>query len=69
MSKPRLTATVLSGLSMMAGLIEAGGCGDALGIEESNLDREGKKNWREIERACEWIRSMQAAKRTEKDTP
>ena len=57
--------TVLRGLSMMAGLVEAGGAADTLGIDEDSLDAQGKQDWRAIVRACEWVRQMQACKANE----
>ena len=57
--------TVLRGLSMMAGLVEAGGAADTLGIDEDSLDAQGKQGWRAIVRACEWVRQMQACKANE----
>lgn len=57
--------TVLRGLSMMAGLVEAGGAADTLGIDEDSLDAQGQQDWRAIVRACEWVRQMQACKANE----
>jgi hypothetical protein len=65
MRKPSLTKRILHGLSMMAGVIEAGTCGDALGIAEEDLDKQGKIDWNDITRACAWVRKMQAAKEPE----
>ena len=62
MSKPRLTNRVLSGLASIAGLIEAGSAADVLGNDEHQLDAEGKQTWKDIQKACEWVRAMQRAK-------
>jgi hypothetical protein len=65
MSKPRLTIAVLRGLGQIAGYVEAGGCGDVMGVDEDTLDAEGKKQWHEVQRACDWIRKMQVEKERE----
>lgn len=62
MSKPRLTNRVLSGLASIAGLVEAGSAADVLGNDEEQLDAEGKRTWKDIQRACEWVRAMQREK-------
>jgi hypothetical protein len=62
MAKPRLTKIVLEGLTSIAGFVEAGSSSDILGYEPEDLDAESKETWRNIERACEWIREMQTYK-------
>jgi hypothetical protein len=66
MARPRLTATVLKGLGQIAGSIQAGTSADFMGYDEEQMDSSMKKDWQQVIRACEWIRSMQHEKK-EKD--
>jgi hypothetical protein len=58
--KPKLTRAVLEGLSVLAGIVEAGSSDDVLGISEEGMDAEMRKTWHEVLRACEWVRRMQS---------
>lgn len=60
---PRLTAKVLSGLTQLAGLVEAGGSAEILGYDEDQLDTNQKRDWDQINTACAWIRGMQRYRR------
>ena len=60
MSKPRFTKSVLRGLATLkAGACSGGGGPEDLGLPDT---ADGRKRWREVEKALAWIDGMVAYK-------
>jgi cyclophilin family peptidyl-prolyl cis-trans isomerase len=62
MKKPRLTNRVVRGIAAMAAVAESAKCSDFLGTPANDDDYNDEHHliWCDIQKACEWVRKMQA---------
>lgn len=58
MRRPPLTKNVLEGLENIATFVEAGSSVDILGYEYDLLDKDQKRDWDNMLKACDWIRGI-----------